>query len=45
MNDEIPEPVNGDTPDAVNGDIPDLDLGIEVAAPPELQEAELGAVL
>ncbi len=45
MTDEFPEPVNGDTPDAVNGDIPDLDLGIEVAAPPELEDAELGAVL
>ncbi len=29
----------------MNGDIPDLDLGIEVATPPELEDAELAAVL
>jgi len=53
MTDEFSEPVNGGTadpgtggvPDSVNGDIPDLDLGIEVATPPELEDAELAAVL
>ncbi len=53
MTDEFPEPVNGGTvdpvtdefPEPVNGDIPDLDLGIEVATPPELEDSELGAVL
>ena len=53
MTDEFSEPVNGGTADpgtggvsdSVNGDIPDLDLGIEVATPPELEDAELAAVL
>ena len=45
VNGDVREPVNGGTVDGVNGDIPDLDLGIEVATPPELEDAELGAVL
>jgi segregation and condensation protein B len=44
-NDSHPDSVNGDSPDPVNGDITDLDLGIEVATPPEMEDAELGAVL
>jgi segregation and condensation protein B len=39
------EPVNGGIPDGVNGDITDLNLGIDVAEPPALEESELGAVL
>jgi segregation and condensation protein B len=53
MNGGAPNAVNGnasgpthdDIAEAVNGDIPDLDLGIDVATPPELEDAELGAVL
>jgi segregation and condensation protein B len=45
MTDEIPEPIRDDFTEAMNGDIPDLDLGIEVATPPELEDAELGGVL
>jgi segregation and condensation protein B len=45
MTDEFSQPVNGDVPEGVNGDITDLDLGIDVAEPPELDDAELGAVL
>jgi segregation and condensation protein B len=45
VNGEIRDPVNGDVADPVNGDVTDLDLGIEVATPPELEDAELGAVL
>ena len=44
-NDRLSDSMNGDIPDAVNGDVTDLDLGIEVATPPELEDAELGAVL
>jgi segregation and condensation protein B len=52
--DHRPEPRNGDARSAVNGGVPegpigdiaDLDhLGIDVAEPPELEDAELGAVL
>ncbi len=39
------EPLNGGTPEGINGDIPDLDLGIDVAEPPQLEDDELGAVL
>jgi segregation and condensation protein B len=53
MTDEYSDPRNGDArpvsggiSEGVNGDIPDLDhLGIDVAEPPELEDAELGAVL
>ncbi|MDT5006704.1 MAG: segregation and condensation protein [Mycobacterium sp.] len=41
----IREPLNGGTPEGLNGDIPDLDLGIDVAEPPQLEDEELGAVL
>ena len=48
-----PDPVDGDVrevrnggmPEGLNGDIPDLDLGIDVAEPPQLEDDELGAVL
>jgi segregation and condensation protein B len=39
----VREPVNGGVPDVLEGDI--ADLGIDVAEPPELADAELGAVL
>ncbi|MGZ6854449.1 MAG: SMC-Scp complex subunit ScpB, partial [Mycobacteriaceae bacterium] len=39
------EHLNGGIPDGVNGDITDLELGIDVAEPPELVDADLGAVL
>jgi segregation and condensation protein B len=42
---DVREPLNGGTPEGVNGDIPDLDLGIDVAEPPQLEDDELGAVL
>src|SRR6478672_4949913 len=42
---DIREPLNGGTPEGLNGDIPDLDLGIDVAEPPQLGDEELGAVL
>jgi segregation and condensation protein B len=42
---DVREPVNGGVPKGVNGDITDLDLGIDVAEPPELEDAELGTVL
>lgn len=45
LNGDVREPVNGGTVDGVSGDIPDLDLGIEVATPPELEDGELAAVL
>jgi segregation and condensation protein B len=53
IDDNRREPVNGGVPEGVNGDIPDLDLGvdvgdnlgIDVAEPPELEDAELAAVL
>lgn len=45
VNHDAREPANGGTHEGVNGDIPDLDLGIEVATPPKLEDAELGAVL
>jgi segregation and condensation protein B len=43
--DDGPQPVNGGIPEGVNGGIRDLDLGIDVAEQPELEDAELGAVL
>ncbi len=45
VNGEERGPVNGGMPEGINGDIQDLDLGIDVATPPELDDAELGAVL
>ncbi len=42
---DVREPLNGGMPEGVNGDIPDLDLGIDVAEPPQLEDDELGAVL
>jgi segregation and condensation protein B len=45
VNGDAREPVNGGTHEGVNGDIPDLDLGIDVAEPPPMDDAELGSVL
>src|SRR3954468_17844668 len=42
---EMRESLNGGTPEGLNGDISDLDLGIEVAEPPQLEDEELGNVL
>jgi segregation and condensation protein B len=42
---DVREPLNGGVHEGVNGDIRDLDLGIDVAEPPVLEDAELGAVL
>jgi segregation and condensation protein B len=44
-NGDVGEVVNGGIPEGVNGDVTDLDLGIDVAEPPALEDAELGAVL
>lgn len=43
---ELGEPTDEALPEGVNGDVPGLDhLGIDVAEPLELEDAELGAVL
>jgi len=44
-NGDVGEVVSGGIPEGVNGDVTDLDLGIDVAEPPALEDAELGAVL